>query len=113
MPTKSKRLCGRCGWIGTGNCPNCRPQAHRDTDAKRGNSSSRGYGTRWRTVIRPAFLRDNPLCVLCGSLATVPDHWPDTRATLIQRGVTDPDAAHRLRPLCKPCHDRYGLNGIT
>ena len=59
-------------------------------------------------MIRPAFLRANPLCVLCGELAEVPDHWPTTRRALVDAGVADPDAFEHLRPLCTTCHNRYG-----
>lgn len=79
-------------------------------DQQRGNSNARGYDSHWRRIIRPAFLRANPLCVLCGALANVPDHWPETRAELVERGVADPDATHRLRPLCDSCHNIHGLN---
>lgn len=111
MPTASSRLCPGCGWIGKGRCPNCTKTRQADVDKQRGNSTSRGYGSNWRYRIRPQFLRANPLCVLCGSLASVPDHWPETRASLIARAVTDPDAEHRLRPLCASCHNTHGLRG--
>jgi 5-methylcytosine-specific restriction protein A len=59
-------------------------------------------------VIRLAFLREHPLCVLCSELAEVPDHWPVKRADLVAAGVDDPDAFERMRPLCLSCHARYG-----
>lgn len=109
-----RRLCAGCRQIiDTPTCPRCRPQQHHHADQTRGNSNTRGYGSTWRRVIRPAFLRANPICVLCGALATVPDHYPETRASLVARGVPDPDAFERLRALCKPCHDRHGLNGAS
>lgn len=33
-----------------------------------------------------------------------------TRAELVAQGVPDPDADHRLRPLCTPCHNEHGLS---
>lgn len=112
MPTLSgRRICANCGQIVIGPCPTCRKTTHSDVDKRRGNSNTRGYDSRWRRAIRPAFLRENPLCVLCGELASVPDHWPETRASLVARGVDDPDAAHRLRALCADCHQRHGLRG--
>jgi 5-methylcytosine-specific restriction protein A len=108
MPTSTPRLCTRCRQPCRGRCPNCTPAQRHDTDQARGNSSQRGYGSHWRRTIRPAFLRDNPLCTICSALAEVPDHWPVTRKQLIERGVPDPDAAHRLRPLCLACHALYG-----
>lgn len=108
-----RRLCAGCGQIITGRCTTCRPDQRAQTDQARGNSNSRGYDSRWRRVIRPAFLLANPICVICGSLATVPDHWPETRASLVARGVTDPDHQSRLRPLCDDCHQRHGLRNTT
>lgn len=111
MPSLSKRrICSGCGHIVTGRCTTCLPARRADADKLRGTSTQRGYGSHWRRTIRPAFLREHPLCVICGALAEVPDHWPETRASLIARGVDDPDASHRLRALCKPCHDTYGMS---
>jgi 5-methylcytosine-specific restriction protein A len=73
-----------------------------------GSAASRGYGHHWRERVRKPFLRERPLCVLCGELANVPDHHPETRRSLVARGVKDPDAFHRLRALCDPCHSRFG-----
>lgn len=39
-------------------------------------------------------------------MATVADHHPTSRRELLTQGVTDPDADHRLRPLCTTCHNR-------
>jgi hypothetical protein len=36
--------------------------------------------------------------VLCGRRATVADHYPETRRSLVDRGIPDPDAWHWLRP---------------
>jgi 5-methylcytosine-specific restriction protein A len=58
--------------------------------------------------VRVPFLRDHPLCELCGALANVPDHHPETRRALVSRGVRDPDASHRLRALCDSCHNAFG-----
>lgn len=111
MATSSRRrLCDGCRQIVVGPCPTCTKQRRVEVDRIRGNSTSRGYGSRWRNVIRPAFLRDHPLCVICGALAEVPDHWPETRASLVARGVADPDDGSRLRALCKICHDIHGLS---
>ena len=101
MPTSPPRVCPRCHNTVTGPCPTCAPQAKRDTAA------DRGYGHHWRVAVRRPYLAAHPLCVLCGRLSTVADHHPLTRRTLILQGVPDPDAWHRLRALCKPCHDRH------
>lgn len=49
-------------------------------------------------------MRD-PICVVCGvAFATVADHWPTSRRELVEQGVANPDAPHRLRALCASCH---------
>lgn len=110
MPTSPPRLCPSCRQPVRGRCPRCTKTTRRRTDQYRGSSNSRGYGYHWRVHVRLPFLRDNPLCVLCGALANVADHWPITRAELVERGVPDPDAPHRLRSLCDSCHNIHGLN---
>ncbi|MEU4570849.1 hypothetical protein [Micromonospora sp. NPDC023956] len=85
----------------TGRCTDHRRQA----EQARGTSSQRGYGSRWARR-RADYLRRNPTCALDGERATVADHWPVSRRDLVAQGVTDPDADHRLRPLCAPCHGR-------
>jgi 5-methylcytosine-specific restriction protein A len=85
----------------TGRCT-----AHRrEADRARGTAAERGYsGNEW-TRARAAVLTRDPQCVLhCGRPSTVADHWPTSRRELIAQGVTDPDAPHRLRGICQPCH---------
>ena len=92
---------------GTGRCSECRRRAER----VRGTATQRGYGGRAWQATRRAFLRQpqNKICAIrgpkCTVVATVPDHWPDSRKDLIARGVPDPDAFHRLRPACVACHN--------
>jgi len=86
-----------------GRCPACRTKA----EQARGSASARGYGYRWSTVIQPRYLRAHPICRLCQGIAQVADHWPTSRRDLLGQGVRDPDAWHRLRPLCQDCHRRH------
>lgn len=109
MPRSSLRLCARCKRMVRGRCPHCTRTTRSESDGRRDHSAARGYGHHWRTHTRLDFLQENPLCCLCGALAEVPDHYPETRASLVARGVPDPDAFHRMRPLCLSCHARYGL----
>lgn len=76
---------------------------HKATD-QRPNAAARGYDARWRRN-RKRYLQAHPQCALCPRLSQVPDHWPTSRSDLVAAGVTDPDAWHRLRPLCTPCHN--------
>ena len=77
----------------------------------RGNSSERGYDSRWRSA-RAVFLKKNPLCVKCREIgkltpATIVDH------IIPHRG--DPilfwDQSN-WQPLCKDCHDHKTGSGL-
>jgi 5-methylcytosine-specific restriction protein A len=103
MP-RAKQVCSRRGCpeiTDGGRCPAHRAQA----EQTRGTAAQRGYDARWRAK-RAAYLRRYPICVLDGAIATVADHWPESRRELLARGVSDPDADHRLRPVCAPCHNK-------
>lgn len=88
-----------------GRCTDCR----RDADQQRGTRQDRGYDAAWERT-RTAYLAQpgNGACVLrgprCTGRATVADHYPVSRRQLVTQGVRDPDAWHRLRPLCASCH---------
>ena len=77
----------------------------READQARGTAAQRGYDHCW-TRRRTAYLRRHPFCRLCPGLASVADHYPTSRRDLVAQGVSDPDADHRLRPLCAPCHGK-------
>lgn len=97
-----------------GRCEDCESAANR----ARGGYATRGGGnaTAWRRA-RAACLRRDPLCVCtdtehghgaqCLRPSTVADHYPDTKADLVARGVPDPDAQHRLRGICASCHGKH------
>lgn len=99
---------------GSGQC-----DAHKKAASKsRGGYATRGGGnqTQWRRA-RARCLRRDLFCVCpdeqhghgpqCMAPATVADHYPDTKAELVQLGVTDVDALHRLRGLCASCHSKH------
>jgi 5-methylcytosine-specific restriction protein A len=81
------------------------PTHAKEAEAARGTTTAKGYGTRWQRV-RRRYLYAHPWCVLCSKTATVADHFPESRRSLVARGVSDPDAWSRLRPLCTTCHNR-------
>lgn len=102
-----RRLCTTCRTPYSGKrCADCAARWHKRTIRRTGTSAQKGYGHRWRVNAR-AFLAENPICVLCGDLARVADHWPVPRRELAGV-VDDPDAWHRLRPLCMWCDARWG-----
>lgn len=82
------------------------PQHQREAEQQRGSAAERGYDSRRWAWIRRAYLYAHPWCVLCARAAVVVDHFPESRRSLVARGVADPDAWHRLRPLCTQCHGR-------
>jgi 5-methylcytosine-specific restriction protein A len=82
-----------------GRCAPCR----RKQVATAPNKGPR-YGGTW-PARRLEYLFAHPRCILCSMQASVPDHYPLDRRTLIAMLVGDPDADEYLRPLCKHCHD--------
>lgn len=107
MPSLPPRLCSRCRRPVPPNvrCAACYPQVQRSSDVRRGSASARGYGQRHRKVFRAGVLQRDPLCVLCGRVATVADHHPLDRRTLVERGMDADDPEHG-RGLCAACHNR-------
>lgn len=108
MPSRAPHWCSGCHQLTTnaGQCTACRTIGDRKrwaaVDAARPTASERGYGRAW-SAISARFLRANPTCVGCGQPSTVSDHVTP-RAELVAAGVSDPDATHRLQPLCDDCH---------
>jgi 5-methylcytosine-specific restriction protein A len=73
------------------------PQAHQGGGATARDDHSQGLRGQ---------VGAHPWCVLCSKTVTVADHFPESRRGLVARGVSDPDAWSRLRPLCTSCHNR-------
>jgi 5-methylcytosine-specific restriction protein A len=106
MPTRTPRRCAAPGCGAHSTSPRGRCPKHL---RKQPSAVAAEYDDHWARRVRLPYLVANPACVLCGHLATVADHWPDSRTQLVGSRVTDPDAWHRLRPLCVPCHGRETL----
>lgn len=81
-------------------CPPHTKAAKQDHWAKTRAYSSKAH----REVFRAQVLARDHLCVLCGKIATVADHYPKSRQDLEQLGMNPDDPAHG-RGLCKGCHD--------
>lgn len=69
--------------------------------------------THWRTLYgddwprrRLEYLSANPVCVLCGRMASVADHYPRGIRLLIKQNNPDLHADRHLRALCASCHSR-------
>lgn len=75
-------------------------------DQRRGNSTQRGYGTRWQKA-RKAYLAKHPLCVHCEkdgrtALATDLDHIVPHRGDMKLFW----DFKNNVQGLCHSCHSR-------
>lgn len=76
----------------------------RESDARRGSATARGYSSAWQRA-RLGFLASHPLCVRCEAqgiveAATVVDHKVPHRGD--KQLFWD---RTNWQPLCKPCHD--------
>lgn len=89
-----------------GRCAECTSRRRQQQDARRPDRE-RYNSTGWRRN-RGRFLAAHPTCS-CGAPATEADHYPRTRAELLEAGVADPDAWRYLVARCKPCHSRRTL----
>lgn len=79
MPMKPARVCLHpgCGRLvqGQSRCEEHRLHHQRGVDAARGNSTARGYGSRWRKLSASIVARDGGICFYCGLPgATTADH---------------------------------------
>jgi len=71
VPTKTLVPCRHAGCPAltvSGYCP-----SHQPSVAQRPSAAERGYDARWHKA-RKQYLRDHPVCVRCGNLATDVDH---------------------------------------
>lgn len=104
MPRKPRVPCSQPGCPELTNGGPCAAHA-RQRNAQREERGTGARGVQWARR-RKAFLYAHPWCVLCGRQAVVADHWPKSRKQLQAEGVSDPDAAKHLRPLCVSCHNK-------
>lgn len=95
-------VCGKIVQPGD-TCP-CQIEAKRQRDrrhdARRPNSTQRGYNAEWRKKSRE-WLNHHPDCAFCGRPANLVDH--------IEPHKGDPKLFWDWRnwqSLCQPCHDR-------
>jgi len=105
-----------------GRCPRHRSAARKDSDARRGSASERGYGPRWQKTSN-GYLRAHPLCQCseCDegrkrvTVATVVDHKvpPRLKHAFDSGDQSAVDRAMRLfwdsnnwQAMSKTCHDR-------
>jgi 5-methylcytosine-specific restriction protein A len=95
---------------GGGRCPKHANALQRESDARRGSSTERGYDSRWRKA-RRGFLRSHPLCAADDELGC------KTLGRIRAADTVDHIVPHRgdatlfwdrnnWRSMCKTCHDR-------
>lgn len=89
---------------GGGYCRTCKPftqsRFSRDT---RGTTSEQGYGAVWQKT-RKMFLRQQPLCAMCGSRGFVMSASEVHHLVPLKSGGTSDFS--NLQALCKSCHSR-------
>lgn len=88
--------------VTSGRCPRCITRRRHPSNARR-QTWSAVYGPDWPSR-RLDYLIRHPVCILCGHMATVPDHHPRGIHLLRRQGILDPHQDKYLRPLCEPCH---------
>ena len=80
---------------------------HRQESKQAHWAKTTAYSSKGHRQFREAVLRRDPICVLCGlKQATVADHYPHTRAELIDLHLNPNDPQYG-RGLDKQCHDRH------
>ncbi len=110
MPWKPKHPCAFPGCLtlvesGQSRCPIHKSVMSSKYDRRRGTSTERGYGVRWRRL-RTWFLNAHPLCAEC-----------QRQGKLIPAALVDHIIPHRgdsallydpanLQSLCTTCHNR-------
>ncbi len=102
-----KRSLKPCAYIGCGNLTRERYcEEHQNTlrkyyDSQRGNSTQRGYGSRWQRI-RATVLAQEPLCRHCAERGEiVPAQEVDHIKPLARGGGNDRE---NLQSLCSRCH---------
>lgn len=101
MPSRGARFC-TCGrhTVPSGQrCP-CAEQRKAASDADRPSASRRGYDAEWRAA-RDDHLARHPICVVCGSKASLVDHVVSIRKAPHRR--LDPT---NFQSMCATCHGR-------
>lgn len=95
-------------------CPTIYPSSegsrcgkHRAEAAREHGAKNTAYNTKAHKTFRDAVLRRDPICVLCNAAqSTDADHWPKTRAELVELRMNPNDPNHG-RGLCRKCHSAH------
>lgn len=109
MP-RARRPCASDGCpnlteTGQTRCPDCQRQRQARLRQRRDTAIHRHYNSRGHRRFRRLVLQRDPLCVLCGDLATDADHFPLDLRALLAAGLNPNDPDHG-RGLCRPCHSK-------
>ena len=86
-------------------CDAHRLQLERDYDKRRETQGQRGYNSKGHRQFRRRVLDRDPVCVICGDIATDADHHPRSRRDLIAAGE-NPNDPRFGRGLCHSCHSK-------
>ena len=96
----SKKICPIHGLYSTEICMLCKKVSSKNYDKSRDEELIKFYNsTKWRKISK-AFLKNNPLCIVCKRPATLTDHIKEIK-----------DGGSRyswdnLQPMCNSCHNK-------
>lgn len=107
---KLQTRCAACGALNVGVCECRRRESNQRYDAKRPNSTARGYDRKWNKF-RESILNERPLCQDCLEAGLTS---PANEVHHIKKLREAPEL--RLEPsnvmcLCKACHSRRTARG--
>lgn len=109
MPSRPKQPCGQPGCNKLTDGKRCEDHQSkrvddRAYDQRRGTSTERGYGWKWRTYVE-AYKRRNPLCVHCLARNVITPMQAVDHVKKVS-GPSDPLfwVPTNHQSLCNPCH---------
>lgn len=97
--------CGELVPSGSTRCDDCQRQTDAAYRKRRDPVTNTHYKSKGHRRFRRLVLSRDPLCVLCGDIATDADHFPIDLRTLLTAGL-DPNDPANGRGLCRSCHSR-------
>lgn len=103
-----KRACPRCGYAhDKGSCPRCTRQYDK---TERNQDAAKFYHSKfWRELRAACGARDKYICQSCGMPAGHSFHADH----IVERESGGADELENLQCLCKRCHSRKTMRGVS